>query len=115
LPIGVRGYVVDGGCRDSAFIEKLGFPVFCRYYTPVDIVGKWQAHAYGERINIGGVSIDKDDFLIADRDGIVIIPKAVVPEVVQKVEEVLQSENQVRSAILKGVDPVEAYLKFGKF
>lgn len=112
---GVRGYVVDGGCRDSAFIERLGFPVFCRYYTPVDIVGKWLAHSYGERIHIGGVRIDKDDFIVADRDGAVIIPKAIIPEVVQKVEEVLQTENSVRTDILNGVDPVEAYLKFGKF
>jgi len=42
----VLGYIVDGGCRDSAFIEKLGFPVFCGYYTPLDIVGKWAATAF---------------------------------------------------------------------
>ena len=31
---GVRGYIVDGGCRDSGFIERIGFPVFCRYFRP---------------------------------------------------------------------------------
>ena len=112
---GVKGYVVDGGCRDSGFIDKLGFPVFCRYFTPVDIVGKWAAHAFGEPIEIGGVIIRKDDFIMADRDGAVIIPKEILSEVVQKVEEVLQTENKVRTAILKGVDPVDAYLEFGKF
>jgi hypothetical protein len=42
----VLGYIVDGGCRDSAFIEKLGFPVFCGYYTPLDIVGKWRRNCF---------------------------------------------------------------------
>ena len=46
---GVRGYVVDGGCRDVDFILKLGFPVCCRYYTPADIVGRWVVRRYTER------------------------------------------------------------------
>ena len=112
---GVKGYVVDGGCRDSAFIEKAGFPVFCRYYTPVDIVGKWAADSFGEPIRIGEVTIHTGDQVLADRDGAVIIPRAILEEVADRVEEVLQTENKVRTAILQGVDPVEAYLKFGKF
>ena len=45
----VLGYIVDGGCRDSAFIENLGFPVFCKYFTPVDVVAKWQRPLLGNR------------------------------------------------------------------
>ena len=37
----VTGYIVDGGCRDSASIAKIGFPVFCKYYTPRDVVATW--------------------------------------------------------------------------
>jgi len=37
----VLRYIVDGGCRDSAFIETLGFLVFCKYFTPVDVAAKW--------------------------------------------------------------------------
>jgi len=111
----VKGYIVDGGCRDSAFIEKLGFPVFCRYYTPVDIVGKWAATGFGEPIRIGEVTIRTDDFVMADRDGVVVIPREIVEEVTTKVEEVLATENKVRTAILAGTDPVDAYLRYGKF
>jgi len=57
----VLGYIVDGGCRDSAFIEKLGFPVFCRYFTPVDIVGKWAATAFGDPIRLGEVIVSTGD------------------------------------------------------
>ena len=111
----VLGYIVDGGCRDSAFIDKLGFPVFCSYFTPLDIVGKWAATAFGQAIEIGDVTIHSGDYVLADRDGIVIIPHALVEEVTTEAEEVLQKENLVRKAILQGVDPVAAYLQYGKF
>ena len=111
----VLGYVVDGGCRDSAFIEQLGFPVFCKYFTPVDVVGKWAAIAFGEPVQIGDVTIHTDDYVLGDRDGIVVIPGSIAEEVVQEAEEVMQKENLVRKAILQGVDPVDAYLQHGKF
>lgn len=112
---GVRGYVVDGGCRDTQFILELGFPVFCSFNTPKDIVGRWVPDRFGEPITIGDVTISSGDWLLADRDGTVIIPGAIASDVVTKTEEVLQTENKVRTAILSGMDPQEAYLKFGKF
>jgi 4-hydroxy-4-methyl-2-oxoglutarate aldolase len=111
----VLGYIVDGGCRDSAFIEALGFPVFCKYFTPVDIVGKWATTGLGMAIRIGGVAISTGDYVLADRDGIVVIPGTVAEQVVQETEEIVRKENLVRKAILEGVDPVEAYLKYRKF
>jgi 4-hydroxy-4-methyl-2-oxoglutarate aldolase len=111
----VLGYIVDGGCRDSAFIENLGFPVFCKYFTPVDVVGRWAATALGEPIQVGEVTLLTGDYVLADRDGIVIIPAAIAAEVVEETEEVLRKENLVRKAILQGIDPVQAYLRYGKF
>lgn len=112
---GVRGYIVDGGCRDADFIERIGFPVFCRYFTPRDVVGRWVANAFGDPITIGDVTIQTGDYVIADRDGSVIIPSAIADDVVTRTEAVLQTENLVRKAILEGVDPREAYLRYGKF
>ena len=111
----VRGYIVDGGCRDGAFIEKIGWPVFSKYFTPKDIVSAWAVTAFGGIIEIDGVQIRTNDYVLADRDGIVIIPGGIIKEVVEETERVLQTENLVRKSILQGVDPVEAYLKFGKF
>lgn len=112
---GLKGYIVDGGCRDSSFIERMGFPVFCSYFTPRDVVSTWCPVAFGEQIAIGGVKIYTGDYVLADRDGIIIIPQDRILEVVQRTEEVLSTENLVRKAILSGVDPVDAYLQFGKF
>ena len=52
---------------------------------------------------------------MADRDGIVIIPLKIAEEVISRTEEVLRTESLVRKAIMSGVDPQEAYLKYGKF
>jgi 4-hydroxy-4-methyl-2-oxoglutarate aldolase len=112
---GVRGYVVDGGCRDTAMILGMGFRVFCRYTTPADIAGRWVMDRLGEPITIGPVTIRAGDYVMADRDGVVIIPAAIVGEIVAKTEEVMGRESLVRKAILEGVDPREAYLKYGKF
>lgn len=112
---GVRGYIVDGGCRDSAFILRMGFRVWCRYFTPRDVVGRWVADGFGKPIAIGGVTIRTGDYAMADRDGVVIIPQEMIAAVTDRVEEVLRTENKVRTAILSGVDPVDAYLKYKKF
>lgn len=112
---GIRGYLCDGGCRDSVFISKIGFRVWSRYYTPRDVVGRWVPDRFGEPVVIGGVTIRSGDYLMADRDGALIIPQEIIADVTEKVEEVLQTENKVRNAILQGVDPVDAYLQHRKF
>lgn len=112
---GVRGYIVDGGSRDNTFIRKIGFPVFARFQSPRDVVAAWRPEAYGKPIRIGDVEVETADYVLADIDGIVVIPGAVAETVVSRVEEVMATENQVRKAILGGMDPREAYLQFGKF
>lgn len=112
---GVRGYIVDGGCRDSGFIESIGFPVWCRYFTPVDIVSRWVPSEFNAPITIGNVNIHPGDYVFADRDGIAIVPLAIAPAVASRVHQMMQQENLVRKATLNGVDPVEAYLTYGKF
>jgi 4-hydroxy-4-methyl-2-oxoglutarate aldolase len=112
---GVRGYVVDGGCRDTEFILKIGFPVFCSFHTPADIVGRWVPDRFGEPVTIGTVTIRSGDFILGDRDGLVVLPQEVAAEAVARTEEVVSTENKVRSAILDGMDPQQAYLKYGKF
>ena len=111
----VRGYVVDGGCRDSEFILKIGFPVFCSFTTPADIVARWVPDRFGEPVTIGTVTIRTGDYILGDRDGLVVLPAEIAQEVITETEHVVSTENKVRTAILDGMDPQQAYLKFGKF
>jgi regulator of RNase E activity RraA len=112
---GVLGYVVDGGSRDTELVLEQRFPVWCSFLTPSDIVARWIPDAYGAPIDIGGVTISTGDFLLADRDGVVIVPKAIAEEVVRRTEEVVSTESDMRKALVGGMDPVEAYNTFGKF
>ncbi len=111
----VRGYVVDGGCRDTEFILNIGFPVFCSFNTPADIVGRWVPDRFGEPITIGTVTIRSGDYILGDRDGVVVLPADSAGEAISRTEEVVATENKVRTAILGGMDPQQAYLKYGKF
>jgi len=112
---GVLGYVVDGGSRDTDLVLEQGFPVFCSFLTPSDIVERWVPDRYGEPVTIGSVTISTGDYLLGDRDGVVIIPQALAAEVVAKTEEVVATESDMRRALVGGMDPVEAYEKYGKF
>ena len=112
---GVLGYVSDGGCRDAYFVRKIGFQTFHRFYTPRDVVGAWSVDEMQTPIKIGDVNISPGDYVIADIDGVVIIPGAHIATIITSCEEVMNTENQVRTAIRSGVDPKEAYLKYGRF
>ena len=66
-------------------------------------------------MTIGTVTIATGDYLLGDRDGVVIVPRAAADEVVAKTEEVVATESEMRRALIGGMDPVAAYHRFGKF
>jgi len=112
---GVLGYVVDGGSRDTEHVLAQGFPVFCAFLTPADIVERWIPDRFGEPVTIGDVTIATGDYLLGDRDGVVVIPRRCVQDVLARTEEVVATESEMRRALIAGMDPVEAYHRYGKF
>ena len=112
---GVRGCIADGFVRDVNFLLAIGFQTWSRGFTPRDIVGHWLPAATNAPIVIGDVAIAPGDYMVGDRDGLVRVPKALAEEVLQKAEAAMATESLVRKAILSGVDPQDAYLKYGKF
>jgi regulator of RNase E activity RraA len=112
---GVLGYVVDGGSRDTDLVLAQGFPVFCAFLSPSDIVERWIPDSYGEPVAIGNVTIATGDYLLGDRDGVVIVPRALAADVVAKTEDVVATESEMRRALIGGMDPVAAYDRYGKF
>ena len=112
---GIRGYIVDGGSRDMDFILKIDFPVWSKFYTPRDVVKFWKPTNFETQISIGDVKINNNDYVLADIDGVVIIPQNNIDNILTKSEEKINSENLVRKAIKEGVDPQEAYKKYSAF
>jgi regulator of RNase E activity RraA len=112
---GARGAVIYGGVRDTDYIINLDFPVFSRYTTPNDVLGRWRLVDYNVPIEIEGTTVRPGDFVVGDRDGVVIIPQEITDEVLIEAEAVMNTENLVRKAILEGVHPLDAYNKYGRF
>jgi regulator of RNase E activity RraA len=112
---GCTGAVVDGGLRDTRFVLKMGFPVFCRFRCSASSIGRWEIREWMVPITIGDTVINPDDFVLGDCDGVVIIPKALAVEVLFKTEEIVQRENGMRADLEKGVTVSEVYRKHGTF
>jgi 4-hydroxy-4-methyl-2-oxoglutarate aldolase len=111
----VRGAVIDGATRDAAAIVRLGFPTFVRYRTPQDSVPRWRVTDWGQPVTIGGVRVALGDVIVADVDGIVVVPRRVAHDVLQRCEKLMNTEGAVRKAIRRGVTPLAAYERFRAF
>lgn len=112
---GVLGYVCDAPVRDAEFVLRQRFPVFHDGFTPSDIAARWVADRLGEPVTIGEVTVRAGDYVLGDRDGVIVVPHEIAEEVADETERVATTENAVRDAIRAGTDPVDAYLRFGKF
>jgi regulator of RNase E activity RraA len=112
---GVAGAVIDGGCRDTGFIAKTGFPVFSRYVTPEDSTWRWELSVTDEPITIGRVEIAPGDWIVADEDGVVAVPAGIAEEVLVAAEAKAAAENMIRDSVRDGMTPLEAYEKYGTF
>ncbi|WP_374621649.1 RraA family protein [Devosia sp.] len=112
---GVLGVVTDGALRDTNFILRLGFACWGTFHTPRDVVGLWLPTSVGQPIMIDDVRVNPGDWVHGDRDGMVVIPAAVLDEVIDKGVAAMTTESKVRRAIIEGMDPQQAYLTYGKF
>ena len=111
----VRGAVIDGATRDATSIARSRFPTFVRYRTPLDSVPRWRVSDWGQPVTIGGVRVSLGDVIVGDLDGVVVVPRRVAQEVLARGEELVGTEGRVRSAVKRGMTPLEAYEKFGSF
>ncbi len=113
---GCVGAVIDGGARDIEYMLREDFPVFARRLTPQDCVPRWELLAHGEvSIVIGGVQISPGDWIVGDRDGLVVVPAECLLEVLAEAEHKISTENQIRDAVRDGALPLEAYERYGTF
>jgi regulator of RNase E activity RraA len=109
---GAVGMVTDGLVRDAEQIEGLGFPVFARGTTPVDINGRAEVIGHGRPITIDGVSIEAGDLVVADRDGVVVVPTAVRDDVISLATNQGLAERRFRKALATGMSASEAFARF---
>lgn len=115
---GCHGAVVDGGFRDVEDISKTGFPVFARYVSPVQSVGRWRVVKHSEQIELAGalgqlVPVAPDDFVLGDEDGVVVIPGRLVDQILKRAEEIVRQEEEARRLSAEGMTATEMLEKYG--
>jgi 4-hydroxy-4-methyl-2-oxoglutarate aldolase len=110
---GCRGVILDGPTRDSAAIREMGFPVFHVGFHPADSLGRLDVVDHNIPINCGGVLVYPGDLVLADHDGVVVVPSAAAEETLRLAEEKVSGENLVRKALAEGMKTADAFKKYG--
>ncbi len=110
---GCLGAIVDGAVRDVGKIREMNFPVVARGTCLYDSKDRQRVVDRDVPVEIGGVRFCPGDLVVADEDGIVIVPQQVEAEVLQLAWEKVHAENEVRDAIRTGMKAVKAYETFG--
>lgn len=98
---GIEGVVIDGAARDSGDIRKLGLPLFSKLVCP----NAGEPKGFGEigaSVHISGVEVNPGDWILADDDGVVVIPQAQAVEITNRAMDVLERENRIREEIQRG-------------
>ena len=112
---GARGAIVDGQVRDARQIRALGFPTFSRGFTPLDTYARAVVTAHNVPATVGGVPVAPGDVVVGDVDGIVVVPAAAVPEVVDRVRTKRRLEDGARRDLLGGMGIRAVWAKYGVF
>jgi regulator of RNase E activity RraA len=110
---GARGTLIDGYCRDAQMIAALGYPVWCRGLLPLDVKGRLAVTAWRRPAVVGGLAVRPGDLVVADADGVVVVPAGLAAEAAGRALEKVSKENGVRDALAEGSTLRSAYDRFG--
>jgi 4-hydroxy-4-methyl-2-oxoglutarate aldolase len=112
---GCRGVVVDGTIRDAEMIVQAGFQIFHIGFWPVSSVGRWRPVHAGHPILFQGVEIRPGDLVLGDIDGVVVVPRPLVEEVLVAAEGCFQAERSMKEELRAGKSMEEVFKKYGRW
>jgi 4-hydroxy-4-methyl-2-oxoglutarate aldolase len=110
---GSNGIVVDGFCRDVDDIKKLAFPVYCRGNHMSDMLYHRMITGVNEPLICSGVAVWPGDLVLGSADGVVVVPAAIIDDVIEEAYVKSQTESIVRRALREGMSVSDAYKKYG--
>lgn len=96
---GVVGFVIDGAVRDATGLEEYAMPVYARAVTPAGPY-KDGPFAIATSVAVGGVVVNPGDIIVADEDGVVVVPLAMA----DTVAELAEAKHESELAIRRGID-----------
>lgn len=93
---GAVGVVTNGGCRDTDELVKQGHPVYSKYVTKTNRPGRLETDATNVPVNVGGTLVRPDDLVVADGDGVVVVPLELAQDVADVANEIRRSDQRAR-------------------
>jgi 4-hydroxy-4-methyl-2-oxoglutarate aldolase len=106
---GGAGFVTDGPMRDYAGLIEVGLPAWCTGLTPASPFTKGPA-TVGLPINIAGQRVESGDIIVADKDGVVVVPNSKIDLVIERLSHIADLEYSLDAEVRKGLkipDPVK--------
>ena len=110
IPAG--GVVLDGRARDIEEHRRMGFPVFAGGVSVHGSGGYTLPSSVGDPINCGGVAVRQGDIILGDVNGVVVIPKERIKEIIAKMDELAEVEEKITSELEKGATIGETFAKY---
>ena len=110
---GAKGAVIDGVARDIKLIREMNFPVFAAGINPISSKGRIIAVDHKCPVSMGGVTIHPGDLVVADLDGVVVVPGDKIESVIEKALEIVSSETRTRDELKKGAGLYDVFKKYG--
>jgi 4-hydroxy-4-methyl-2-oxoglutarate aldolase len=111
---GLTGAVIDGAVRDTPQIRRIQFPVYSRGVSPATSINHYRFVAKNVPVTCAGVRVNPEDIIVADEDGIAVVPRAKAAEVLKKAQELDDTEHRMYPFIEKFRSIREAVAKFGR-
>ncbi|WP_134612382.1 RraA family protein, partial [Pseudomonas aeruginosa] len=99
---GIRGSVIDGFSRDIKGSESIGYPVFGRGVTMISARNRLVQIDAGCAVSMAGVTVNEDDYVIADECGTVFVPAAAIKEVLDLAERIDRRQASMVEAVRAG-------------
>jgi len=112
---GLSGAVIDGGARDIEEIEAIGFPVFSRSVTPATVVGRYVSVAKQVPVKCAGVLVRPGDYIVGDRDGVVVVPVEKTSRVVELIRDYDARESKMIPIIKDQKSMLKALAKYNRY
>jgi 4-hydroxy-4-methyl-2-oxoglutarate aldolase len=111
---GLAGAVIDASVRDTPQIHKLQFPVFSRGVVPSTTINHYRFVGGNIPVKCAGVTVNAGDIVVADEDGVAVVPQARAAEVLKKAQDLDNTEHSMLPFIEKFRSIKEAVAKFGR-